>query len=66
MTDRSVPHPMPAAMRDQVNGYLYSGSDLSSLDRNQRFILRKLVATAYAVGYADASTDHLINDGVDN
>jgi hypothetical protein len=51
-----VPSPMPVVMRDGVNSDLASDA-LEPLDSNGRFVVRRMVADAYARGFADGRLD---------
>lgn len=47
---RETPHPFPVSLRDDVNHQLVQAA---IVDENARFIVRRMIADAYAVGFAD-------------
>lgn len=55
---------MPVAMRDEVNIKL-GDREMSALDSNARFIVRALVAEAYARGFQDGRWDQQRSHDVD-
>lgn len=61
---REVPHAMPVSMRDEVNIKL-GNRGMSALDNNARFIVRALVAEAYARGFQDGRWDQQRSADVD-
>ncbi len=61
---RETPHVMPVSMRDEVNLKL-GDREMSALDSNARFIVRALVAEAYARGFQDGRFDQQRSADVD-
>lgn len=55
---KDLPYPMPLSMRDTVNIKL-GDRQTSGLDSNGRFIVRALVAEAYAEGHRDGRVDEM-------
>lgn len=51
---RDTAHPLPPAHVGEVN-HLLGRAELTSLDDNARFQVRRLVADVYAAGFADGS-----------
>jgi hypothetical protein len=65
MTDRTIPHPTPVALLHETNALLRSDEMGSRLDDNARFIVRRMVADAYALGFSDGRLDQQINADTD-
>jgi hypothetical protein len=61
---RDIPFPMPTAMRDTVNIKL-GDREMSKLDSDARFIVRTLVAEAYARGFQDGRIDEHLSAAVE-
>lgn len=61
---REIPHPMPVQMRDTVNIVLRE-KDLVGVSDNARFLIRRLVSDAYALGFFDGRLDESHNDSTD-
>lgn len=61
---REIPYPMPVSMRDSVNVSL-RGKDLTVLDENGRYTIRRLVAEAYALGHLDGRCEESDNQSTD-
>lgn len=55
--NRDTPHPMPVNMRTPVEMKL-GDREMSALDDNARFIVRRLVSDAYAQGFQDGYWQH--------
>jgi hypothetical protein len=53
-----APHPMPVSLRDTVEMKL-GDRELTALDSNGRFIVRRLIADAYAEGARDGWFQHM-------
>lgn len=64
MSSQQPPYPMPQSMRDEVNMKL-GDRQMAALDSNGRFIVRRMVAEAYARGFFDGGLDALRADQVD-
>ena len=61
---KDLPHAMPTSMRDTVNLKL-GDREMAMLDSNARFIVRSLVAEAYAQGFQDGRLDEHFAAAVD-
>jgi len=60
----NTPFPMPVTMRDEVNIKL-GDREMAMLDNNARFIVRALIAEAYAKGFADGRLDAFMAEQID-
>lgn len=58
------PYPMPVGLRDSVNMTLLT-VELSGLDNEGRFVVRRLVADAYSSGFSDGRVDQYQSDWAD-
>lgn len=56
MAQRPTPMPLPPHLRDDVALQL-GDREMLMLDDNARFIVRQMVANAYAAGFADGRQD---------
>jgi hypothetical protein len=59
------PYPMPAQLRDETNAALAALDTEPALDSETRFVIRRLIAEAYARGFADGRIDQQINEHAD-
>lgn len=53
MTTNPTPHAFPTQMRDTFTSQMYG----IKLDSNTQFIIRRLIADAYALGYQQGGMD---------
>jgi hypothetical protein len=53
MTTSPTPHAFPTQMRDTFTTEIYD----TNLDANTQFIVRRLIADAYALGYQQGGMD---------
>ncbi|WP_349862646.1 hypothetical protein [Leifsonia sp. WHRI 6310E] len=56
--NRETPHAMPPSIRDDVEMKL-GDRELTVLDDSGRFVVRRLIADAYAKGFQDGYFQHL-------
>lgn len=57
MTRRETPAPFPTQLRDDVEWQMRD-KQMSMLDNNARFIVRRMISDAYALGFQDGRFDN--------